>query len=272
MTYTQEEILKIIEKTPALLKVLDIEINESIQEKVIKNNLSHVKFIKNPSLKIQTQVVKNNAILIKHISNPCEEIQLLAVKKHSWVICKIDNPTILVQKVAINDNFKNINHIKNPPLEIKLYAIERNMQAISLIEEVELLSEAIREQLIEKNPFLIKAFKSPSMELIVKAILLNPKDNGIFINKLDKINLLEVLTKLPHLFKQVSTLKNDETIQKHVISIEPKQIQYIENPSDAILKLALETDISCLEYIEKELSNEIKEFIIKLTNEKILKE
>ena len=251
MKYSFQEQEKIAKRNPAFLKIIDCDIFESIQEDIINKSILNIQFIKNPTEKVQKIVVNKNPIFIKYIKNPSEEASILAVSKSSHVIVYIKNPTEKTQEIAINDSYKNISLIDKPTLKIKLMAIKSNIRALQLIEEKELLSEAIREQLIEENPFLIKSMKTPSQELITKAILLEPKENGILINMLDVTNQLIVLTKHPELYKKISTNKNNFLIQKHIIDIDSCLIKYIENPSEEIQLLAIKKDIDSIEFIQE---------------------
>ena len=84
----------------------------------------HIKYIKNPSLKLQLAVVNDNVWNIKYINIPAYETQILSVNINDDSIQFIKDPCLEVQLIAVNQNGHNIEFINNPCYEVQLAAIQ----------------------------------------------------------------------------------------------------------------------------------------------------
>ena len=173
-------------------------------------NVSAIKYIKNPSEAVQMAAVNQNGHTIQYIKNPTEAVQMTAVNKNGLTIKHIPNPGEAVQMAAVNKNGLAIGYISNPSEAVQLAAVNRNGFALRHIKNP---SEAIQMAAVNHDGFAIGDIKNPSEDIQMAAV----NQNGISIGSISNPS---------------------EAVQMAAVNQNGKAIKYIENPTPSVKRVA----------------------------------
>jgi hypothetical protein len=173
-------------------------------------NVSAIKYIKNPSEAVQMAAVNQNGHTIQYIKNPTEAVQMTAVNKNGLTIKHIPNPGEAVQMAAVNKNGLAIGYISNPGEAVQLAAVNRNGFALKHIKNP---SEAVQLAAVNHDGFAIEYIKNPTEDIQMAAV----NQNGISIGNISNPS---------------------EAVQMAAVNQNGKAIKYIENPTPSVKRVA----------------------------------
>jgi hypothetical protein len=173
-------------------------------------NVSAIKYIKNPSEAVQMAAVNQNGHTIQYIKNPTEAVQMAAVNKNGLTIKHIPNPGEAVQMAAVNKNGLAIGYISNPGEAVQLAAVNRNGFALKHIKNP---SEAVQLAAVNHDGFAIEYIKNPTEDIQMAAV----NQNGISIGNISNPS---------------------EAVQMAAVNQNGKAIKYIENPTPSVKRVA----------------------------------
>ena len=255
------DILHIL-KEKDILNEKDLEPTDKAKEK-IKENPKQILKMENPSAELQKlaidsdheiykkiknldpfvflDVIRRNPAIIRDIDNPTEEMQMAAVNNHSFYIRDIKKPTINVIKQVINNSPSNLEYISEEYQtdEIQKYALQR-----------------FKNDQQNYRSYMLKYFKNPSEEIIKECLRIHGRNiEYVAGNKTHELKEIAVRS-CPEII-QNKKIGWDDDLLEIALSLHGKAIEYISNPTEKMMKIAI---ASCPESIFKIRKNNKENF------------
>ena len=228
-------------------------VSDETNIKFIKAEVTNIKYIKNPSIKVIKQAIEEDAMVISYI-NPeliTDNLKLLAVKKNGYTINFIANPTEEMQKEAIKNYPFAIQYIKNPTYEMMNLAIELNPQVVYALGELpkELQLKAIN-LAIEQDKNIIRHMTNPCEEVQLLSVKNFPDSVYDIKNPTEHVQLEAVKTKCT----SIKYIKNpSEQLQLEAIKNDCGfVVKYIENPTEKVQLMVIEENPELIKLIKKQ--------------------
>lgn len=138
-------------------------LNESQLKKLIIDNPTAIKHIKNPSFELQKFIIEQDVENIFFIINPHDEIKKMAIEKNPKVITIIKNVDEELEKYSISLDVSLIGRSEYSKNEkLKEWAVRQDPWAIFFIRSPSIKLQKIA---IEKIPYLIEHIRFPNEEV-----------------------------------------------------------------------------------------------------------
>lgn len=201
-----------------------------------------------PMWAIEMAVLAGQPKAMRYISNPTEKIQLSAVSQNPSLIEWIDNPSEAVQIAAVSEdplvsNQPPIKFIKNPTERVQMIVATNWPNDVRYIENP---TERVQMAVVTKAPSRIKLINNPTERVQLEAVT-RDKDGikhiiNIGIIPSEIVQLAAVKTWGAHAYfiiAHLSSIKNvSEEVKIAAVSKDPNVIQFMVNPSEAVLRAA----------------------------------
>lgn len=167
--------------------------DDSLQMMAVQRNPGAIKGLENPCVDVQVWIARNHPELVIYIQDPCPEIQDEIVRQNPKAIRNIQNPTEQMMIYAVEKDRSLVKYVrdKNPSEAVYLAAVRKDGLAIVDIPEddrteaiclaairqksiaishIKNPSETLWKAAFDKDPTLIKMFKSPTREQQLYAV------------------------------------------------------------------------------------------------------
>lgn len=201
----------------------------------------NIAYIKNPTEELCALAVTNCPEAVQYIDNPSEEVCMI-VANHRLTGCVrlIDNPSEEVMRTAVYNDAYSIINMKNPPIDLIYYAIDTCPELVLKI-------DATEEMIIRAAHNGLKTLEgciwTYTQALVWELVAIDP----IFVRFLDD---------------------PPEDICLQVIQNRPHFVLFINKPTDAMMRLAVEQGSSAFNLL-LDLSEEMMWYILSLDYKQI---
>ena len=145
--------------------------------------------------------------------NPSEEMQMEIIRRTPAAIASLENPCEAVQKYILENNPELIWSIKNPCTTVQVELIKQDPSYISSVENP---SDEMVIDVLSRDGLMLEHISNPSVEACLTAV----RQNG-YARKFVPEGLV------------------NEEIDLASVSSQPKVIANIQNPSNAVIRVAL---------------------------------
>lgn len=222
------------------------DLSEELQIERVNLNGLCIDFIKDPSREVQLAAVQNTYEALRCIKDPSEEVQLAAIAAHPGASRFIASHPLKilsekVQLAILERDCSLIEFIKKPCEKAKIKAVEYfGSGAFNYVEpssSLKKLAQERDEEVVRKNPHLIKFMPNQTEELQLIAVQSSP-DSIIMIKKPTKKVQLEAVKRDGRLIDYIKDPSYE--VQLEAVKQSGGAIVYIKDPTLELMRIAVE--------------------------------
>lgn len=255
---------------------------------VIKENSVLIQFIEDPCEEVQMEAVKDNVWNFRFLKNPSVEVCKYVYYKNADVLIKVDYvPEEFQIWLSKRPEVGLCHYIKNATCRV-IDMILRKKHPVNVwdISRFNTLSESQMLRAVKKNPFVIRDFKNPSQKVLdavdwdrikedhewamgsrsrayrvdtenlnnssEKVKLEAVSKDGDFIQYIENPSLKVISTALNNRFSCIEYIKGEipYDIIKEALKINGRGLEFLENPSLELQKIAIESVPCSIKFIK----------------------
>lgn len=242
---TEQQCIDAFYNNKDVFPILPIQ-NLEICKEAINYKSEYFKFVKEQTLELNKFAIQKDPFLLEHVIDQNDSICKLALKLNINTFKLIRNQTEEICKYVINQNPFMIKYIINQTDELCYQTIIKNIDCIKYITNP---NSEICLYVILMKPEYIQYIKNPSIELCKLAI---DKDSNLYFTIVavdeENIDLNEyVFKKYPIIFSKLY-YKSDSACNI-ALKLDGLNIRYIKDPSEDMCKIAINQNITAIEFI-----------------------
>ena len=203
----------------------------------IAQQASAIQFVSAPTPEQLSIAFDKDPNVIAYIKNPTYEQQLNAVSRKGGTIQYIDNPSNELLEIAIENEPMALGYIfkKVPKEQLKYWikkATKKKPQAIKTI--INSVNKNMQIEFLSLYGFGLRYINKQTEELCITAVKNNPLAIQFVHEQTQAIQKIVIDSRNSAAIDMLDNL--DRSIEAHLVSLKPKKIERIKNPSPEIVK------------------------------------
>ena len=203
----------------------------------IAQQASAIQFVSAPTPEQISIAFDKDPNVIAYIKNPTYEQQLNAVSRKGGTIQYIDNPSNELLEIAIENEPMALGYIfkKVPKEQLKYWikkATKKKPQAIKTI--INSVNKNMQIEFLSLYGFGLRYINKQTEELCITAVKNNPLAIQFVHEQTQAIQKIVIDSRNSAAIDMLDNL--DRSIEAHLVSLKPKKIERIKNPSPEIVK------------------------------------